>query len=76
MALTTNERLRAERFRKLSVILLIKAKRFQGVDVAKCNELSHRGRVSFLMYLQMVLEPSNFKIERPLRVTVTIGSFF
>ena len=75
LALTTNGRLRSGRFRKLSIILLIKAKRLQGVDDARLKELSRRGKFAFLMYLRMVLEPQNFKIERPMRITVTIGSF-
>jgi hypothetical protein len=54
---------------------LIKAKRLQGVDDARFKELSRRGKVAFLMYLRMVLEPQNFKIERPMRITITIGSF-
>lgn len=46
LALTTNERLRSERFRKLSIILMIKAKRLQGVDDARYKEISRRGKVT------------------------------
>ena len=73
MALTTNERLTSEHWRRRALLLLFRARKSNDANFkGRCNLLA---RACMAKYATIVFEPADFKLPRPPRLDRTIESF-
>ena len=73
-ALTTNEKHRAKFFKRLSLALMVRSRQTPENE-EESIEWHRRSKLCLCRYFQIVLEPSDFSIERPLRLAITINIF-
>ena len=69
MALTANERQRANFWRKFALVCLVRFRRFGE------QRMQTASRVALFRYFQLLLEPADTALERPLRMPINIAAF-
>ena len=78
LAITKEERIRAEFWKKLALIFLLKSRAVllqSRTNVAYAEEFKNRARIAFLRYIQIAYEPDDFKLEPPQRLVINISVF-